>query len=412
MKDLIPGDDLLQPRSAPEDEDTRDETYGGVWERLKGRTQEMVGQAHRRREEVERLLRELLAAEPSRQLRMIREPRFQSLALLDWLLEQSHEHQLSNPAQAAQLARLAIRLGTGFKETAAARDWTEAVAALPRAFCLGANALRLDSRLSAAESLLARGSLFLADSSERAFYCRTLAVLRWEQARTDEARALLVYAAGLYAREEVEGEASLCRGLLGLILLEVGGADALGSLSRSWPGLDREARPLVALRVGLALVAALAQAGQPERARQVLAETWKLYVSVTDSQEMDRVFWWEGRALANLGDREPALALLESVRRQLLAEPSPGEAALASIDLAVTLAEVGRRSEIAGLAQSLREAFPEIPVLELAAEGILSLAVQETNHAITIRQAGTVIESTLRRAFRICGVAVRPFPVA
>jgi len=157
------------------------------------------------------LLRELMEAEPSHQLRRVREPRFQSLALLDWLLEQSHEHQLSNPAHAVQLARLAIRLGTGFRETAAARDRTEAVAALSRAFCLGANALRLDSKLSAAENLLTRGSLVLTDSLERAFYCRTLAVLRWEQARTDEARALLAYAAGLYAREGVEREASLCR---------------------------------------------------------------------------------------------------------------------------------------------------------------------------------------------------------
>jgi len=126
---------------------------------------------------------------------------------------------------------------------------------------------------------------------------------------------------------------------------------------------------------------------------------------------MDRLFWWEGRALASLGDREPALELLESVRRKLLAEPSPGEAALASIDLAVALQEAGRRSEIEGLAQSLKEAFPEIPILGLAAEGILSLAAQELDRSITLRQAGTAIEGTLRRAFRVCGVAVRPFPV-
>jgi hypothetical protein len=399
-------------KPAVDDDDTRDERYAGVWERLRGKTPQMLGAARQRREDVERLHRELLAeAEPSRQLRRIAEPRFQSLALLDWLLEQSHEQQLRNPAQGAQLARLAIRLGTGFRAAEAAQDRAEAVAALPRAFCLAANALRLDSRLATADSLLARGSLFLTDSAERALYCRTLAVLRWEQARLDEARALLVYAASLYTRDGLEADAALCRGLLGLVLLETGSADALGALKQGWAELDRAARPLAALRVGLALAAALAQAGQPDRARQVLGETWSLYVHVAETREMDRVVWWEGRALASLGEDGMALELLESVRRQLLAEPGPAEAALVSVDLALVLAASGRQDEIEALAAGLRSAFPELPVLALAAEGLRSLLRPAPESALSRREAGAAIESTLRRAFRVCGLGIRPFPV-
>ncbi len=400
-------------KPAIDDDDTRDERYAGVWERLRGKTPQMLGEARQRREEVERLHRELLAeTEPSRQLRKIAEPRFQSLALLDWLLEQSHEQQLRNPAHGAQLARLAIRLGTGFRAAEAAQERAEAVAALPRAFCLAANALRLDSRLATADRLLTRGSLFLADAAERALYCRTLAVLRWEQARTDEARALLAYAASLYTRDGLTADAALCRGLLGLVLLEAGSADALGALSRGWAELDRAARPLAALRVGLALAAALAQAGQPGRARQALSETWSLYVNVADPREMDRVVWWEGRALANLGEDGLALELLESVRRQLLAEPSPAEAALVSVDLALVLAASGRQGEIEALAGGLRSAFPEVPVLALAAEGLRSLSRPTPESALSRRDAGAAIESTLRRAFRVCGLTIRPFPVA
>ena len=70
----------METRLAAEDEDTRDEVYPGLWERLKGKSQEIVGQARERREEVERLFRELMQAEPSEQfedgqLASVSEPR-------------------------------------------------------------------------------------------------------------------------------------------------------------------------------------------------------------------------------------------------------------------------------------------------------------------------------------------------
>jgi hypothetical protein len=414
MKDPLRAEPPLAAQEAPEDEDdTRDERYRGVWERLRRKTPELLEAAQRRRDDVERLYAELARAEPARQLRMVREPRFQSVALLDWLLEQSHERQLANPAQGAQLGRLAIRLATGFRKATpeAARDRAEAVAALPRAFCLAANALRLDARPAAADALLAKGSLFLSDALERAFYCRTLAVLRWEQARTDEARALLAYAASLYARDGLEAEAALCRTLLGMVLQEAGSGDAAAALHRGWSGIDRGARPLAALRGALALAAALAQAGQPDRARQALSESWSLYVYVKDPAEMDRVVWWEARALARLGNDETALELLESVRRQLLAEPSPAEAALVSVDLALALKAGGRDGELDALAKDLTSVFPEIPVLALAAEGIRSLIGPASESAPSLSEAGMALEITLRRAFRVCGLKIRPFPV-
>jgi tetratricopeptide (TPR) repeat protein len=406
MKDSRPEESPSEKRGAPEDEDTRDESYAAVWQRLKRRTPELIGRARQRRENVERLDRELMQAEPARQLRMVREPRFQSLDLLDRLLEQSHERQLSEPSLAARLARLALRLGTGLKE-----NRTEAAMALPRAFCLNANALRLDSRLSAADALLARGSLFLADSLERAFYCRTLAVLRWEQARTDEAQALLEHAVRLYSRDGLNGDAALGRILLGLVRLETGDGDALPALHRGWPEMDRAAHPLASLRGGLALAASLARAGQGDRARNVLRQTWGLYARVTDPREMHRVFWWEGRALASLGDHEEAMDLLESVRRQLLAEPDPAEAALVSVDLARVMVESHRAAGIEMLAEELKSAFPGVQVLALAAEGIRSLVHLERPGESPLREAGSAVEITLRRAFRVCGLGIRPFPV-
>jgi hypothetical protein len=406
MKDPLPAGHRFQRRCSADDEDTHDEVYAGVWERLRKRAPELVSRARQRREDVESLYRELMQGEAAEQLRRVREPRFRSLPLLDWLLEESHDRQLSEPAQAAQLARLALRLGTSFRE-----GKPEAVTALPRAFCLGANALRLDSQLAAADSLLARGSLFLADALERAFYCRTLAVLRWEQARTDEAQALLEFAVRLYGRDGLAADAALGRILLGLVLLETGG-DALPALSRGWSGLDREVHPLAALRGGLALAAALAEAGQSDRSRSVLRETWGLYSQVTDLREMHRVYWWEGRALARLGDHGEALELLESVRRQLVLEASPAEAALVALDLALVMMESGRAAGIEALAEDLKSAFPGMAVMALAAEGVRSLAGVGPRGALSGREAGSATEITLRRAFRVCGLAIKPFPVA
>lgn len=393
-------------RCSPDDDDTRDKSlYTDLWDRLARQTPELIARARERREDIDLLYRELMQAAPHRQLRKVRETRFRSLDLLDRLLEESHDLQLSQPAQAVQHARLAIVLGTAFKE-----NKVEAVSALPRAFCLGANALRLDSWLAAADEMLTQGSLFLADRLERAFYSRTLAVLRWEQARTDEAQALLRHALRLYEQEDLNSEAALCRLLLGLVLLETEGSeDALSTLTRSWPNVDREAQPLPALRGGLALASMLAQAGQADRARQILRETWGLYSGVSDPKEMSRVFWWEGRVLASLGDPSEALDLLESVRQNLLAEPSAAEAALVSLDLARALVETGRGREAEVLADDLeKHSGSTVPFLALAAEGIRSFASPGPDGSVDF---GNSLELTLRRAFRASAMGMRPFPV-
>jgi hypothetical protein len=405
MKDASRGEHPQEKSREPDDEETREEAYAAVWRRLGRR--EPTGQGRQCRDDVDPLYQELMLEPPARQLRIIREPRFRSLSLLDRLLEKSHDEQLSHPELAAQLGILAVRLGSAFRS-----DRHEAFAALPRAFCLGANALRLDSQAAAADELLARGSVFLAQPLDRAFYCRTLGVLRWEQARTDEAQALLRHAVSLYMREGLEGEAALVKTLLGLVLLETGSSDAVPALTRGWSGIDRDAQPVVALRGGLALAASLAQRGEAEHGRNVLSETWRLYAALDDTREIHRVFWWEGRALGALGD-EAAVDLLDSVRRELLAEENPAETALVSIDLAVVLAENDRAGEIEALVSDLKSAFPSTGVLSLATEGIRSLVDADAHREdeLALRYAASVVEVTLRRAFRVRGMGIRPFSV-
>jgi hypothetical protein len=399
---------LLDQRAAPPEEETQDEMYASVLARMEERTPELIEEGRRRSETVDRLFAELMQAPPGERSGVIQQARFRSLDLLERLLEESHAGQLSEPARAAELARLASRLAGLFGQ-----GDEEAAAALPRAYSLGANARRLEGRLQAADALLAKAVPFLAGSVERAFYCRTLALLRWEQGRADEAQALLQHTTFLYGLEGMDYEVGACLTILALVLAEEGGrGDPLALLARGWNEMDRDGRPHLALRGGLALAALLAEAGQEERARGVLEDSWRLFSEVTEPAEMLRVYAGEGRALARLGAREEAAHVLESVRRQLLAEPSPAEAALVSLDLAPVLAESGRADEIEALAEALLSSFPTLPAMLLAAQHLSALAILARDGEPRLREASFKTAITLRRMFRACGLRIKPLPFA
>ncbi len=377
-----------------------------MWARLEERTPELIEETRLQRETAERLFAELMQTPPGRRLGVIRQSRFRSLDLLDLLLEASHARQLAEPACAAELARLAVRLAHLF----GAGD-EEAAAALPRAYCLGANARRLESRRKTADLLLAKAVPFLAGLPDRAFYCQILALLRWEQGRIDEAEALFQHAACLFATDGQDREVALCLMLLGLVLLEEGGhGDTLALLASGWAEMDRDGRPFVALKGGLALAACLGEAKQGERARGVLREAWQIYSRIVHPEEMTRVYGWEGRALGRLGDLEEALHVLESVRQKLLAEPSPAEAALVSLDLALALAESGRVNEIEALASALEAYLPGAPALALAAGKVRLLARLAARGDSRLREAVDATAITLRRMFRACGLRIKPLP--
>jgi hypothetical protein len=113
-----------------------------------------------------------------------------------------------------------------------------------------------------------------------------------------------------------------------------------------------------------------------------------------------------------LGDREEALHVLESVRRQLLAEPSPAEAALVSLDLALVLAESGRADEIDALAEALWDSFPQIPAIPVAATHLGAVALLAREGEPRLREAACKTAITLRRMFRACGLRIKPLPFA
>lgn len=157
---------LLDQGLSPDPDDTLVD-YEPVFAALLEKNPEILVAANARREEAERLFRELVALPPGKRLRAVRASRFHSVPLLDRLLEASHASQISDPREAADLGRLAFRLSQTLGRTE-----EDAYAALPRALALAANARRLHGALRSADQLLTQGAGFLRDRVDRAFHCR------------------------------------------------------------------------------------------------------------------------------------------------------------------------------------------------------------------------------------------------
>lgn len=397
----------MQVRTHQED-DTWDERYGAALDRLAEVPREAVEEARRRREAAEGLLQELIQATPAGRRRLLARRRFQNPDLLDRSLEESHARQLSDPTLAQELAEAASRLAAALTK----RD-EEAADFLPRAFCLAANARRLRQDLAGAAGQLAKVAPVLAWPSDRAFYCRTAALVRWEQGLMDDSAALLEFASNLYNEEGPFEEVEVCQALLGLLRLEENRpAEALPHLHRSWFRMERDFRPLLAGHTGFALAFCMALADQPSRARQILNEAWRCVREVREPAEVLRLYWQEGRTLALLGEKEEARHVLESVFQKLLDEPSPGDAALAALDLALVLAESGRVGKVEALAKALEQPFKAPLVWFLCTrtlQDVTELAARrepDLGEHVRRRAVG------LRRSFRSMGVRLRPFPFA
>lgn len=390
-----------------DDETPGDGPYDRVWRNL-DLSPEKVAERNRRRKVAGDLFAELTGAPPARQAGLLRQARFQNLDLLELLLESSQDALPADPARAEDLSHLAARLAAVLSE-----EEPEAVAALPRAFALGANARRLRQDLTGADVMLARAAPFLEFAGERALYSRIAALVRWEQGRADEADALLRNAVRLFGEEGLPPEEACCWGLLGLLQMEQRGlGDPLPALLDGWAEMSRELRPALALRVVLSAAVCLAERGQRDRARMKLREAWRLLSQVGDPRELLRASWLEARALGRLGDREEALQMLESVRLRLFLEPSPAEAALVSIDLGLVLAESGRATEIESLAEALRKSFPEEAPLIVATGGLLRFAELALDAEPGLPALARHAIATMLRTFRVARLSLQPLPFA
>jgi len=303
------------------------------------------------RPEAEALFSELVQR-ASRQLEVFQDEGFHDPVLLNLILEKGEEAaQKEDFRGAAELAWLAVDLASCITSE---DFWVQV--RLSRAFFLAGSARRLARDLKQAEAAFDSGSLYLTGSTlERGFYCRSLAMVRWDQHSLNEAAGLLRRGAEAFAESGRREEEGACLALLGLLAVEEGEfAKAFGPLLRGHLTLDPQARPWLTVRCSLSLALCFAAFDRNEEARWALEEAWNLYPLVKDDSELPVIQWLEGKVASWLGEFGEANTLLDSARKKFLAQQRLVEAGLASLDLAALFTQAQRPGEVRPLIADLR----------------------------------------------------------
>lgn len=381
---------------APEDE------YGEVWERLEGRTPEIISKARERQRGAEELLRELLDLPPERRHRRIEHRQFKSFDLLDLLLERTEETARLSPIEAVSLSGLACHLA------ALLGDYCGSA----RARTLRGNALRLRRDFIGAERAFREVPYFLEDDSpERALFSRSLALLRWEEHRMDEALALLNHAAFLFHRDDFECEERGTMLLLGLAQFETETPQlALPPLSRAFPYYAGYRNHPLLFRAGFALVSAAAESGEAFVASSVLASVLSQVEHPAAPNETARYQRYLGRALLSLQNYADAHECLELARRIFLKEESIPELALTSLDLGVLFAETSRLEEIMTLVRDIQVLDPSSEGTGTVAARALQRFADDLGFGGSVGRSRDHAAAELRRRLRTRGVEVEPIP--
>lgn len=329
-----------------------------------------------RRSEAEGLLGELLEFPAAERGRVVmREGRFQQPHLAELALERSVEAAESDPLEAEELARLAFTMAS----KAAMRMAPEQVASLrSRASCQLGIALRLQGKLEPAEGAFRAAAFYLAgplDSGERAVFCRSLAHLRAEQGRVDEALALYWRAAHSFEREGERHEAAVCLAAIGLVHL--GEDDPHGArepLTRARAGLEADRSPELAGRAALALALCLASSGRCSTAWLYVDEARGLGARLGSSPARLRFQWVEGKIAARTGREQVALELLEAVCESFRKEGNVYDAALVALDLMRLRLRREEPQEIDRLIDGLLEGWEKDPDARAAAMILCAVA--------------------------------------
>jgi hypothetical protein len=386
---------------------------GSLWLRWEAPAGSLGDEALRAHLEGESLFAELLAHPPEQRMKALHKARFRKPAFVELLLEKSREAQLVNPEQAEALALMAASVTVQLHKPN--EDGALIAVFMARAHCLTGNARRLLGSEADAEIAFGNTAYFLARSSiscDRAFYCRALAVLRWEQGRVDEAAALLSHAAGIFEENGALGEEGTCLALAGLLYTEEGDAGrALGPLRKARLEMSAPCRPWLSVRSRLALALALADLGHLGRARWMRQEAWQLYSLPSAAEEQFRAHWLEGRICIRLGAWQEAFDLLDGVRARFTADRLLPEATLATLDLALLLAQSKRTPEIGALIEDFAATFGEEDGSDIALRGLRSFP-RDLGAGRNPVEIAAGIASYLRRTYRFRGFRVEPLPFA
>jgi transcriptional regulator with XRE-family HTH domain len=283
---------------------------------------------------------------------------YRTEALLRRLCAASEKAAASDPAEAQELAKLALYIATKLPGSEADRCRRESLST-----GLLANALRVQNDHAGAERAFARvWKLWRAGApsqEQRPDEARLLdleASLRRDQRRFADAlrlhdRALAVNGA--------DGSGYILLNRAGT--LEQSGAfeRAIETLREAAPRVDAQKEPRLACVLRFNLAVNLCHLERHLEAEDLLPAIRALAEGLGNDLDLLRGRWLEGRVAAGLGRREEAAETLAAVRAEFKKRQLPYDAALAALDLAALRLDQGRTAEVKELAREMVGTFVE-----------------------------------------------------
>ncbi len=362
-------------------------------------------------ENLSALIEELSSTRPEALRFVVALPRFHREDLLELMLHLAQTELLTDPELANRLVQRATLVATYYRGDDP--DYPRSV--LARAHCLSANGFRLSGRLDQAEDSLRTAATFLdispgSQELDRAIYCQTLSLVRWERGFLDEALSVLRQSWILFDQCKAMPECTASSLLLALLHDEMGCTEgvfrAVGRLlgdpcAPSCP-------PWLNARAWLTF-AAIAS-GNRQLALPALNEGVRFLGFVSDKLEQLRLWSLEGRARGSLGFFDEAEQLLEAVRRQHLGARRVIELTHASLDLLALRCAADRRPGIDDLVRDLETLGDQDSIAvdhaSAALDRFVSWDAGEIDPWISSRRAATWYLQALRFA------GIRPAPLA
>jgi tetratricopeptide (TPR) repeat protein len=240
-------------------------------------------------------------------------------------------------------------------------------------------------------------------SEPEALACAGLAQLHEDLGHEQQAGAMFLRAAYLYARRCAWAPEAACQAQLGLLLHKTGELEsAVRPLRAALGRFDAAFAPSLAARLRLALAGIETVFGHAAAARRELEKARALYPLAPSAAEDIERRWSEARIVAAAGRDEEAEARLDSVRHELLVRGSLAEAALCSCEQILIQIESRRFRAVLNLAEELALAFP--PAGEPWARELVNLARLAAEEPSACYQASY----ELRRRLRLREVACHP----
>ncbi len=348
---------------APEAQPVRQESpYAAAFETIAGELEGFQQMVDRERQEADRLTSELLTLPAGRRNLLVKNSgKYQTLAICQQLVAESHRQGFEEPTESLNLANLALavagelseeRYGSGAIEDLKARSWGQ----IGNAQRILNDFRNADAAFVAAKEHLLRGT---EDPLERAWLLDLVASLRKDQNRLEESKKLQQASLGLF------GEVGDChqqgRALIKMSSLHTLAGEpekALACLGMGVSLIDVEIEPLLALSAVENWCWALLDCGRYEEARAALQKARQVLGSL-GGHEVDRFRQrrLEGRIEMALGNDWRAEQALLVARQGFLRCHRSLQVAEVTLDLALLYARSGRTADMKQLVVEILPIF-------------------------------------------------------